>query len=209
MESGMNFALPVLLLLASCVIGQAQSGRRQAKPMSPPPPPITTESESPPPQNKPALPKQTLIVGMDELTNSIRIPTYVSEAIWNGFMERLRDLSSVTINSNTKMGRKEAIDHAKKETENFVVLLQTNTDSIDGSTNQSRLEDLVVSYTIFTPTTGKIKTQGRVYVRSSRSVLGRGLPTGINGETQLNAAGREAAERVMQALQIRAPKTMS
>jgi hypothetical protein len=61
---------------------------------------------------------------------------------------------------------------------------------------------LLVSYLIFSPGTGKIKTSGRIYVRSSRNILGGRLPTSRAGDAQLYQAGRETADRVISALNL-------
>jgi hypothetical protein len=189
-----------LFVLTFCSIVQAQSGRRATKPLSPPtatptPPP----SEQPQPQSKPELKPQTIVAGMEGVMD---IPFYMSDAVWNGFIERFGKVSSVIISaSNKNMNRKEAVDRAKKQAENFVVLLQLTTTSANRGF-QVNLEDLVVSYFIFSPGTGKIKENGQVYVRTSRSVLNRRLPTGRNVESQLSDAGRETAERVMTLLHI-------
>jgi hypothetical protein len=84
-------------------------------------------------------------------------------------------------------------------------LLQLGTSGIDAGMGQVNLDDLVVSFTIFSPGTGKVKEQGRVYVRPSGGVLSQRLPTGRTGELQLNEAGRETADRVMSILHLGSP----
>lgn len=130
------------------------------------------------------------------------IPFYMSDAVWDGFIERFNKVSGVTISANKNMNRKEATDRAKKQTENFVVLLQLTTPSISRGVGQVNLNDLVVSYAIYSPGTGKVKENGQVYVRTSRSILSPRLPTGRSGDAQLTEAGRETAERVMALLHI-------
>jgi hypothetical protein len=200
----LNILLGVLFLLSSCFIGQAQSGRRAPKPVSPPmETPSRAEPEpTPTPQNKPALKQQKLIVGMDDRSVSLYVPLYMSDAVWRGFIERFKDFSSITITTDKNMSRKQAVDRAKKETESFVVLLQLGTEDIGAGMGQVNADELVVSYAIFTPGTGKVKDQGRVYARSYRGVLGTRLPTSRTGESQLHEAGRETAGRVMAALNI-------
>jgi hypothetical protein len=104
------------------------------------------------------------------------------------------------------MSRKEASDRAKKSTETPVVLLQLGTQPGSGNMGQVSFEDLVINYTIFSPGTGKVGEQGRVYVRPNRSVLGQRLPSGRYGESQMKEAGRETADRVLSLLHVAADK---
>jgi hypothetical protein len=147
-----------------------------------------------------------LIVGLDERSAASYIPQYMSEAVWRGFIGRFNEVSSITLTTDRNMGRKQAVDRAKKETESFVVLLQLTTDNMGaGSAGEVNPEGLIVSYVVFSPVTGKVKEQGRVYVRPSRSILGQRLPTGRVVDAQLNEAGRETASRVMSALHSDSP----
>ena len=208
MRSYLNISLCVLFVLAACLNGQAQSGRRAPKPISPPNTntPTPTISEQPPPaQNKPAIKKQTLIVGLDDSSAGGYIPTYMSDAVWRGFIGRFNEVSSITLTTDRNMRRKQAIDRAKKETESFVVLLQLGIDHMATSAGSISPEGMIVSYVLFSPGTGKVKDQGRIYVRPARSILGQRLPTGRVVDSQLNEAGRETASRVMSALHSDSP----
>jgi hypothetical protein len=186
-------------------MGEAQSGRRVKRPDSSASPAPAIEPE-PAPQapkaSKPAPPKQKLIAGMDELGRSINIPQYMAAAVWDGFMDRFRKFSSLRVTTEN-MRRSDAIERAKKETESYVVLLQVETEYLNsGGVGQVNTNDLLVSYLIFSPGTGKIKTSGRIYVRSSRNILGGRLPTSRAGDAQLYQAGRETADRVISALNL-------
>lgn len=206
MKSFINFSMVVLLVLVIHSFGQAQSGRRAPKPIEPPvPTPSPTEPVQPPAQNKPALKQQTLIVGMDGTGGSSYIPSYWADAAWGGFVERFRDISSVTISGDRNMRRREASDRAKKETESFVVLLQLETMGVDASMGQANPDDLTISYIIYTPVTGKVKNQGRVYVRQARGILTGRLPGSRTIELQLTEAGRETADRVAATLHLASP----
>jgi hypothetical protein len=180
-----------------CCSGLAQSGRRATKPLSPPTPTEAAKEAEPAQTPKPAVKQQTLIAGMDA---SLDIPSYLSEALWNGFIERFGKISSIVVNGDRNMSRKEATDRAKK-VESPVILLQLGTQSAMGSMSQMTLEDLIVNFTIFTPGTGKAGEQGRVHIRPIRSIIGR-LPSGRSGEAQMKEAGREAAERVLSLLHV-------
>ena len=169
-----SLLLGILLIFAFHSAVQAQSGRRSPQPLSPTPKAAPTpEPEKPAPASKPDVPKQMLIVAMDDLSRSITIPRYMAEDVWNGFMERLRTVSYVALTVGKEMGNKEASDRAKKETDTFVILLRMETASMDtGSVmGQSSPDNVVVNYAIFAPQTGKVKEHGRVFARSYRSIL--------------------------------------
>lgn len=196
--------LCLLLALTAMTVAQAQSGRRSPKPLSPPTPvPTPKEEETPAPAtSKPVEPQHKLIAGMDDMSGAMMIQSYMSSAIWSGFVERFKGISGLTISTDKTIRGKGATDRAKKETENFVVLLQLDTNYIN-TTTTGRVypEDVVINYFLYAPVTGKTKAQGRVYVRSSSGVLtGRG-----GGEAQLYNAGRETAERVIAALNKESP----
>lgn len=136
------------------------------------------------------------------METSLDIPFYMSDTVWMGFVERFNKASSVVIAGNKGMNRKEASDRAKKATESPVVLLNLSTQSAGGNMGQVNFEDVVVNFTLFSPGTGKISEQGRVYIQRSRNILGQRLPTGRNGESQLREAGRETADRVLSLLHL-------
>jgi hypothetical protein len=192
----------LFILGICCPAGRAQSGRRAPKPLSPPTAtPTPKESEEPrPPQNKPTLNRPTLIAGIDA---SMSIPFYMTDAVWSGFITRLERASSATVSGDKNMNRKQASERAKKQRENYVVFLELVTPgSSVGMGQQINLDDMVVSYYIFSPGTGKIKENGQVYVRATRGILTSRLPTSRTGEAQLNQAGREAADRIMSLLHL-------
>lgn len=206
-QSSLNLLFCILCVLALGYAAEAQSGRRLKRSDVSPSPAPAIEAPQPAPVAAPALPRQKLIVGMDNLGRSMSIPLYMSDAVWDGFYKQFNKSSSFDITTETHMRGKEARERARKETESYVVLLQLETDSMDsGGLGQVDLNNLVVTYAIYAPVTGKTKETGRVYVRQSRNVLS--LPTGRNGEAQLNQAGREAADRVMLALHIGGPAIM-
>lgn len=124
----------------------------------------------------------------------------MSDAVWNGFVERFNKVSSIIISGDKNMTRKGASDRAKKATETPVVLLQLNAQGMGGGMGQASFEDLIIHFTIFSPGTGKVSEQGSVHIRSNRSILGQRLPTGRSGESQLREGGRETADRVLSLL---------
>jgi hypothetical protein len=202
----LTLSLGLLFILALCTVGQAQSGRRSPKPISPPTPAPTPAAAEPPStaKDRAAQKQQTLIAGMSDDLGSVYVPGYMLDAVWRGFVERFKAYSSIMLSGEKRMSRKQAIDRAKKQTESFVVLLQLGTENLNATVGATSVDDLVVSYLILTPGTAKVKDQGHVYLRSYRGVLGTRLPTGRE-TTQLYEAGREAASRVLSDLDIPNP----
>lgn len=197
-------ALCLLIVLGCALVGQAQSGRRSPKPLSPPTPtapatPPTKESETPTPE-KPPVKQRVVIAGMDAQSTAYYIQPYYADAVLRGFTGKFDAMSSIKLTVEANMRRKQAVERAKKETETFVVLLQLATDNMGGSVGDVSPENLIVTYFVFSPVTGKVKEQGRVYIRPSRSIIGQRLPTSRTVDAQLMEAGREVAERVMPAL---------
>src|SRR5258707_1121476 len=102
------------------------------------------------------------------------------------------------------MNRKEAIDTAKASADTYVVWFQLEPDPAYNDRSgigSIPAQCLVVSFYLFTPTTGKIKASGHVY--QQRSVGPGGLPipgSGTNGYYSLEYAGREMANRVLATL---------
>ena len=205
-----NLLLGILLIFAFQAIVRAQSGRRSPQPISPTPKPAPTPEPEKPASSKPDLPKQNLIVAMDDLGRSITIPRYMAEDVWNGFTERLRSVSYLVLTVGKEMGNKEASDRAKKETETFVVLLRMETVNMDSGSvlGQSSPDNVVVNYAIFAPQTGKVKERGRVFARANRGILGGTIPTASGVSSQLRDTGRETANRVLDALQLGNPTIM-
>jgi hypothetical protein len=193
----LNIPLSVFIFLMVCCVGQAQSGRRAPKPLSPPTTTTPPKESEPPPAPKPTPKQQTLIAGIEM---SLDVPFWMSDMVWNGFIERFNKVPSIVITANKDMNRKEASDRAKKATESTVVLLQITTQGAGGNMGQVDLEELSVNFTIYTQGTGKIREHGRVYIRPNRSVLGQRLPSGRSIELQMKEAGRETAERVLSLL---------
>jgi hypothetical protein len=203
-------SLCVAVVLSCCLVGQAQSGRRSPKPLSPPTPTAPTtpppkESETPTTPEKPPLKQRTVIVGMDAQSTAYYIQPYFADAVMRGFTAKFNTMSSIKLTVETSMRRKQAVERAKKETETFVVLLQLATDNMGGSLGDVSPENLIVAYLVFSPVTGKVKDQGRVYIRPSRSIIGQRLPTSRTVDAQLMEAGREAATRVLPALHNESP----
>lgn len=202
-------SLCVSIVLSCGLVAQAQSGRRSPKPLSPPTPTASTpspkESAQPPTPEKPPIKQRIVIAGMDTQGIAYSIPPYMADAVMRGFTSKFDTMSSIKLTYETRMSRKQAAERAKKETETFVVLLQLATDSMGGNVGDVSPENLIVTYIVFSPVTGKVKDQGRVYIRPSRSIIGQRLPTSRTVDAQLMEAGREAATRVMPSLHNESP----
>ena len=201
------FLLCALVIFALGGAALAQSGRRTSKEGKSPTnslPSVESESPSPTPTPKPQAPRTPLLVGYDRLGQSVNIPLYLYDAVVDGFMQRLSDSSDVKITSENNMTRKRAVDRAKADKETFVVLLALESE-YSGNMGDTNPNNLLVSYLIFTPGTGKVMSQGRVYQRFGRSILGSRIPATSPAEYRLHEAGREAAERVLNDLRVRLP----
>jgi len=203
-------AVFLLCALAIFALGRevsAQSGRRRSNEGKSPTtslPSIESESPSPTPTPKPQPPRTPLLVGYDRLGQSVNIPLYLYDAVVDGFMQRLSDSSDVKITSENNMTRKRAVDRAKADNKTFVVLLALESEYL-GSMGDTNPNNLLVTYIIFTPGTGKVMSQGRVYQRYGRSILGPTIPATSPAEYRLQQAGREAAERVLNDLRVPLP----
>jgi hypothetical protein len=127
-----------------------------------------------------------------------------TNAALDGCLEELKQSRAVRVSSGKDLNRKEAGDHAKASKDTYVVLIQLESEMGDpGSVIEPNLRSLYVSYIVFTPGTGKIKTQGRVFQGQGRGPLGLPVPnTTASSEYELRRCGREAADRVLDALDI-------
>jgi hypothetical protein len=209
-------ALVIALMILLCALGsaEAQSGRRAKERTSTPPVQPSAKTESTSPATDSEARRVSLIVTIDESLHSVSVPPGSSRVVLNGFVERLKKSPAFELKVEKHMSRKEAGDLAKSQTESFVVWLQLDSEYISSRSNGS---DMYVEYVVLTPGTGKSKSQGRVYLRGYRRSVGvGGVPVGIplplppTGpraplESTLQEAGRDAAERVMAALDVAAP----
>ncbi|HXG93622.1 MAG TPA: hypothetical protein VNN73_14855 [Blastocatellia bacterium] len=207
--------LIVLLLCALFVasvsnVAQAQSGRRIPKrPASPDPlPPKTDEppiEPAKPKDDKPLIPVLVVRYQSDISVSSI-YPNIVAE----GCFERLKDSASVKPTLGRELNRKQASDEAKTANTN-VVWIELQADMIDRQRYGGFIDPsyLYVNYVVFEAGTGKTKTSGHVYQRN-RAVGGVPVPGRMPGTTaaaeyNLKYAGRETADRVLDALDLPHP----
>lgn len=196
-----------LFALGAAGLAGGQSGRRvPKKPESPDPRP----SAQPEPPVAPAEPKDEkprtpiLVVKNLPFAGTSAMP---SNIVMDGFMERMQNSNAVKVRPGRDMNRKEASDYAKSSGDTYVVLIQLDLDPAYSSRDRMGYVDpssLYVDYVVFTPGTGKTKSSGHVYQRrgaAGRSPLPGPTPrTTAGAEYSLRYAGRETADRVLDAL---------
>jgi hypothetical protein len=148
----------------------------------------------------------SLYVCMSSSDLSLNIPHYLSESLRNIFVQRLREEPGIKVTTGEAQHRTEAIKRAKAAEGTFVVLLELDTETMDsrdavGNVDQSKL---LIRYTVFAPTTGKVKLAGRAYQQQySRGPGGVRLPqtrrsnSPLYSDYLLKEAARTAAERVL------------
>jgi hypothetical protein len=200
----------VMFMLCAVGVAQAQSGRRAKGGAPPAPKPVSTPAESEQGSAKAAseseAQRQPLIVTMDEHTfESVYAPVDASKTVLNGFIERLKRSSAFNIRVEKSMSRGRASDLAKQQTESYLVWLNFGSDVVSARTHDE--QDYYVDYVVFTPSTAKVKTEGKIYLRPvRRSARVGGVPIGLPlpqtdrraaWESVLKQAGSDAAERVM------------
>lgn len=213
-------AAALLLLLSICTV-QAQSGRRSPKVSSPSPTPTPEETQKPPaPKKTPVEPLLHLFL-VSDISMSLSFSMDYPERIQQWVVQRLRDAGSLEVTVGDRGSRGEAMKRAKASTETFVIFLQVEESGYgsDVTRTNRNLDDARISYSVFTPGTGKTKTSGVIYVTqrgiTTSGGLGRvrGLPLcypGVRGnDIVLLQASIEVAERIMYAFDVPIPPLCS
>jgi len=198
-------ALTATLILALCVLSvQAQSGRRQVKPVPAAPVPTPTPEPTPAPKKAEKESELLFVVGADQGQTYTMLPLSYFDAALRGCVDRLRAGSSASVDvTDRSMNRGEAIKKAKSETQAYVVLLSLTFDSMARS-----YDDLVLEFVVFEPTTAKIVVNGRSYLIARRAgpvVVGPPGGTtnsGIFREQLIRQAGEDAGDRILKALHL-------
>jgi hypothetical protein len=213
----------LIVALASCAATPAQSGRRSKsqQPQPPPAPPAESESHSGPTDTKPAPPTMHIIV--TKSVPSANVALWTSMA-YRSFVDRLKDSPGLDVVEGKEMNRKQAIELAKSKEgeETYVAWLQMEVDVETGDTERTSIASinpgcLFINYYLYSPGTGKVKAQGKVYQDGYQSVC-TGVPSRPSPfptslpqsrrmpvDYTLRKAGREAANRVLDALNRVAP----
>lgn len=198
----------VIFVLSCATTYLAQSGRRVRKPT---PAPESTPEPAPAPSpgtsSQKPKPQLTFLIGLDRRDGFANIPSYAYDGVLRSFADRMADSPSVHVGgTQIEMGRGDAIQKAKAEKEGYIVWLQLRVDTMRGDNrNTGNLDDFVIEYSVFAPTTAKLATSGRTYPGSQRN---RGIlsprTSGIYGDRYLNQAAQEAADRILAHFHIRA-----
>lgn len=198
--------LSISLILACATLAQAQSGRRSKSATT------TTPTVSGPKtvEKAPAKPPRIhLLVGVENRSPFQNIPYYLSDTVLDNCVRRLADSADIIPNAVGRgMDRVDAVRRAKAEKEDYVVWLQIESDVLDSSKQQKNGPDeLYVRYTIFEPVTAKVRQSGRTHQQIYKTGRG-GVSTStknsaVYSEYALKQAAREAAERILEAFEIR------
>jgi hypothetical protein len=198
--------LLISIVFACATVAEAQSGRRSTGP------PTTTPSVSGPKtvEKAPAkAPKIHLLVGVENRNPFSNIPYYLSDTVLENCVRRLADSADIIPNAVGRgMDRVDAVRRAKAEKEGYVVWLQIESDVVDSRKQQKNGPDeLYVRYTIFEPQTAKVKQSGRthqqIYKTGGGGVSTSTKNSAVYSEYALKQAAREAAERILDAFEIR------
>jgi hypothetical protein len=205
-----DFLLCLLVLCGACGVALGQSGRRGQRQGE------AATSQSPAAQKDEATssnvnpleaPKLSLFVA--DHFSSEEVPSNVAREIVQSFYGRLRERSAaIAVTPERDLSRKEAVEHARKEKQTFVVWLQVRTDAPEDERAKGEASDydaLAITYVVFTPGTAEIRTEGRVYYQhlnehaqmSSGNRKRRQPPVRLPSEDTLEGVGRAAADRVL------------
>jgi hypothetical protein len=198
--------LLISIVFACATLTHAQSGRRSTGA------PTTTPSVSGPKtvEKAPAkAPKIHLLVGVENRNPFSNIPYYLADTVLDNCVRRLADSADIIPNAVGRgMDRVEAVRRAKAEKEGYVVWLQIESDVLDsGKQKNNGPDELYVRYTIFEPETAKVKQSGRthqqIYKTGGGGVSTSTKNSAVYSEYALKQAAREAAERILEAFEIR------
>ena len=203
----MNRQLKTLLLvsvatIAFIAIAQAQSGRRQ--PIREPAAPVPTPAPDPTPSPKSeAKSEMGFLVGIDGADGFSYIPLTFYSSVVNSCADRLRHGSTWHVDRTDRLTRSDAIKKAKAEKTTYVVYLRFTSMATGAPTGG----DVEIEYIVYTPTTGKIATNGRSYPNSNRKgpvvvQPPRGSSNTVYQEQMLRWAAEDAADRILKALHI-------
>jgi hypothetical protein len=189
------------LALVCALNAAAQSGRRTKK-TTPAPVPVASQEPTPSKAAEKAKPALTLIVGMERFDN-IGYNGPNQGTVVMAACDRLNDNPAVKVEQvQRNMNRSEAIRRAKAEKEAYVVLFELETDSRTAVT--VTVTDLSLQYTVFSPTTAKLKAFGRTYPQATRKggvIVSPGSDR-IYGDYKLQQAARQAAEKILDAFHL-------
>lgn len=206
-----------VLLLLFALTAAAQSGRRSGTgspsvPVPTPSPDASTDNKSDP--NKKEQ-RQDIILTSDRGDAFAGVPLYFYDLVLKSCAGRLDDAREVKVEVVQKhTGRSEAINNAHGQKTAYVVWLQLRTDGINNNTGSVDYGNISVDFTVYEPTTAKVKVQGSVYQGAARNkgvIVGPNTNGGTNSavaESRLREAARDAAERIIRGLHLVLPTDM-
>ena len=200
-----GFAVVFVLSCASTDL--AQSGRRvrkstPASESTPEPTPTPTPNAS---SEKPK-PRLTFLVGLDRYDGFSNIPSYAYDGVLQSLAERLGKAPGIQVGATrSDMSHIDAIRTAKAEKEGYVVWIQLEVDTMSSNTgNNGNLDNVVVEYTVFAPTTAKVAMSGRAYPPRRGVILGP-RTSSVYGDRYLNQAAQDAADKILAHFRLHMP----
>ena len=200
----------VALAALSGASASAQSGRHPP-PRRPEPTPAPAPAETPPAAPAPAEPEGPKVpIAAAKYVSSVNIPEAVASYVLEACLARFREVPTFSVTPGKDMNPKQATDLAKSNDQTYVLLLQFSIDAADedrAGMGPPDLRNLIVDYKLYTPGTGKVKTQGRLPFSADRATLGNGrvlVPySGVGRGPRSftpDEAGRKVADYVMDRL---------
>jgi hypothetical protein len=202
LSAKLNGSVLILLpLILGCSV-HAQSGRRAPKPQPPAVTgnlPTSAGSESDPKLgNEPGAHKldhKVKLLVARQLTSKHLAS---EDTIYASFVKRLNEFKNVSGVSIGEVKRQQAILRAREEVDSYVVLVQFEIDNFQQGRIVLNSPDLEVKYFVFAPSSGELKTKGKVYYQAIGGAKARkdNWPNGPPIRITVEAAGFEAAEHV-------------
>jgi hypothetical protein len=194
------------IILVCATVTQAQSGRRSSNGQTTAPSvsgPKTVEKTTV------KAPRIQLLVSVEDRNPLASVPYYLSDTVLDNCVRRLNDATEINATTSGRgMTRAEAGIKAKAQKEAYVIFLQIESD-ITPSAKQAKNgpDELYVRYTIFEPATARIKQWGRthqqIYKTGQGGVSTSSKSSPVYSEYALKQAAKEAAERVLEAFEIK------
>src|SRR2546422_6276398 len=202
-----SLLIPLAIVSVCAHAAFAQSGRRSTS--TPPTAPSVSGPKSVE-KTTPKPPPLQLLVAVEEHNPVSNMPYYLSDTVLDNCVRHLNDAAEVNATAGQRgMSRGDAINRARAADKNsFVVWLQIDSDAMaSGKQSKNGPDELYVRYTIFEPGTAKIKQWGRTHQQIYKTGQGGVSTTAKNSpvysEYALKQAAKEAAERVLEAFEIK------
>jgi hypothetical protein len=198
--------LAVFFMIAIPIVVVAQSGRRSSNGQPTAPSVSGPKTVEKTPVKAPTI---QLLVGVEDRNPLLNVPYYLSDTVLDNCVRRLNDATEINARQSGRgMTRADASTRAKAQKEAYVIFLQIESD-ITPSAKQAKNgpDELYVRYTIFEPATARIKQWGRthqqIYKTGQGGVSTSSKSSPVYSEYALKQAAKEAAERVLEAFEIK------